>query len=70
MISGLRKAEVMPPVAEERSVHIMIFGMLVPSSRDAEPPLKNSQLTMSKIVPNTMNGNEVTKMKKKRWKLD
>ena len=61
MIRGLRKAELTPPEHPEIRVHIMIFGaplLLGANIFIVDPPLKNSQQTKRRIVPNTVNGNE------------
>mgnify|MGYP006923021032 CR=1 FL=1 len=58
---GFRKAELSPPVAPEIIVHIMILGALLSLGRNmsiVEPPLKNSELTKSRMVPKTTNGKE------------
>lgn len=62
MMRGLRKADVRPPVADDRIVHIMIFGGLFALGAYmviVEPALKKRQLTRSEKVPKTTNGNEL-----------
>lgn len=54
MTKGLRKEATKPPVTAEMMVTIMILGGLLARSANiekAEPPLKNNQLTQSRIVP-------------------
>ena len=56
------KAEVIPPVVADKSVHIITLATEFDSLLNmlpVEPPLKKSQLTMSMMVPNTMKGNEL-----------
>lgn len=61
-MSGLRNAEIIPPVEQDRSVIIIIFEELLIEGWNmliVEPALKKSQPTASINVPNTTNGNEL-----------